>query len=157
MEAKAPAGAIVRIASELPPGRAIDIACGTGRHAIWLHERGWQLTALDRNVEAIAELVRRYPGIEARVADLEQRPVALGCGAYDLAICWLYFQRDLYPVIREAVRPGGIAAMSALLQGRFAADPGELRSSFANWEVLHEAEVEHGPGKRASELIVRRV
>jgi SAM-dependent methyltransferase len=31
----------------LPPGRAVDLACGEGRNAIWLARRGWQVTAVD--------------------------------------------------------------------------------------------------------------
>jgi SAM-dependent methyltransferase len=157
VEAKAPAPSLVRALTGLPPGRAIDIACGTGRHSIWLHERGWQVVAVDRNAEAIGDLTREYPEIDSRVLDLEQSPPPLEPAAYDLVICWLYFQRDLYPLIRDAVRPGGLAAISALLQGRFAAGPGELLSYFPRWEILHQAETEHGPEKRATELIVRRV
>ena len=33
--------------ADLPPGRALDLACGEGRNAIWLAQRGWQVTALD--------------------------------------------------------------------------------------------------------------
>jgi SAM-dependent methyltransferase len=33
--------------SELPPGRALDVACGEGRNALWLAGRGWQVTAVD--------------------------------------------------------------------------------------------------------------
>jgi SAM-dependent methyltransferase len=33
--------------ADLPPGRALDLACGEGRNAIWLARRGWQVTALD--------------------------------------------------------------------------------------------------------------
>src|SRR5262249_51809762 len=33
--------------SELPTGRALDLACGEGRNAIWLAQRGWQVTAVD--------------------------------------------------------------------------------------------------------------
>ncbi len=32
---------------ELPPGRALDVACGEGRNAVWLAERAWEVTALD--------------------------------------------------------------------------------------------------------------
>ena len=59
-------------------------------------------------------------------------------------------------MIRQGLRPGGIAALSVLLQGRFAANPGELRNCFSDWTLLHEAETEHSPGKRACELIVQR-
>src|ERR1700712_1041252 len=31
----------------LPPGRALDLACGEGRNALWLADRGWQVTAVD--------------------------------------------------------------------------------------------------------------
>jgi SAM-dependent methyltransferase len=33
--------------ADLPPGRAVDLACGEGRNAIWLASRGWQVTAVD--------------------------------------------------------------------------------------------------------------
>ena len=146
-----PTGEVKRAALLLPPGRALDLACGTGRHAIWLHENGWRVTAVDRNVEAIAQIRAHYPAIDARAIDLELSPFPAREDACDLVICWLYFQRDLYPKIRQSIRPGGIAAVSALLQGRFAAKPGELGAWFPGWTILHEAESE-----RTCELIVRR-
>jgi SAM-dependent methyltransferase len=33
--------------ADLPPGRAIDVACGEGRNALWLAGRGWHVTAVD--------------------------------------------------------------------------------------------------------------
>ena len=39
--------------TDLPPGRALDLACGEGRNARWLAERGWQVTALDFSPVAI--------------------------------------------------------------------------------------------------------
>ena len=69
-----PTGEVKRAASLLPPGKALDLACGTGRHAIWLHEQGWQVTAVDRDGEAIARLRAGYPSMDARVCDLELSP-----------------------------------------------------------------------------------
>ena len=40
--------------ADLPPGRALDLACGEGRNAIWLAARGWQVTALDFSAVGIA-------------------------------------------------------------------------------------------------------
>jgi SAM-dependent methyltransferase len=150
-----PTAAVKRASALLPPGRALDLACGAGRHAIWLHEQGWHVTAVDRDVEAIAGLRAGYPLIDARVLDLELSQFQIADSSYDLIVCWLYFQPDLYPLIRSGLRPGGIAALCALLQGRFAAKPGELRSYFPDWTILHEAETEHSPGKRACELTVQ--
>lgn len=148
-EVKPPAEPVIRAASLLIPGRALDLACGSGRHAIWLQQQEWKVTAVDRDVDAIEQLRRDYPAIDARIIDLEEHP-SLKPAAYDLVVCWLYHQRDLYPRIRAAVRPGGIAALSALLQGRFAAERGELRSYFPAWSILHEMENE-----RSTELVVR--
>src|SRR5580692_10932192 len=95
-----PTGEVKLAASLLRPGRALDLACGAGRHAIWLYENGWQVTAVDRDAEAIARLRADYPAIDARVIDLELFPFPIATGGYDLVVCWLYFQRDLYPIIR---------------------------------------------------------
>jgi SAM-dependent methyltransferase len=43
----------------LPPGRALDVGCGTGRDAVYLAQRGWQVTAVDVADAAIARARRR--------------------------------------------------------------------------------------------------
>jgi SAM-dependent methyltransferase len=137
--AKEPAPAVIEAARRLGPGLALDIACGAGRHAIWLHQKGWQVTAVDRDEAAIAELQQTFPQIDSRVVDLEQSPFRITPAGFDLIVCWLYLQRDLYPAIATGLRPGGMAALSVLLKGRFAAQPGELESHFPGWQILHQA------------------
>lgn len=44
---------VEQIAADLPPGRAIDLAAGEGRNALWLAERGWTATAIDFSPVAI--------------------------------------------------------------------------------------------------------
>ena len=39
--------ALVAEVSDLRPGRALDVGCGEGADAIWLAQRGWQVTAID--------------------------------------------------------------------------------------------------------------
>lgn len=139
MEVKPPAEPVVRAATLLTPARALDLACGSGRHAIWLHQHGWQVTAVDHNAEAIRQLRLAYPEIDSRVVDLEANSAILTPTTYDLIVCWLYHQSDLYPRMRAAMRPGGTVVLSALLDGRFAAQPAELRAHFAGWTILHDA------------------
>src|SRR5438445_13239822 len=52
---------ITSFASRLAPGRALDVASGTGRHAIWLAEHGWQVTAVDYSRIAV-EISRQRCG-----------------------------------------------------------------------------------------------
>jgi SAM-dependent methyltransferase len=113
-----------------------------GRNAVWLHDHGWKVTAVDRSGEAVGQLRELRPGVDARVVDLEVDASVLQPDSYDLVVCWLYHQRDLYPRIRAAVRQGGLAILCALMQGRFAAESGELRSHFEGWTVLQAEETE---------------
>jgi hypothetical protein len=44
---------LVDVASDLLPGRALDLGCGEGGDAIWLAQRGWQVTAMDISTIAV--------------------------------------------------------------------------------------------------------
>jgi SAM-dependent methyltransferase len=55
--------------SDLPPGRALDLACGEGRNARWLAERGWQVTAMDFSPVAIEKGRRLTDEVDWRVGD----------------------------------------------------------------------------------------
>jgi SAM-dependent methyltransferase len=84
---------LVAEASGLAPGRALDLACGEGRNAIWLAELGWQVTAVDFSEVAISKARERAARDGADVdficADLlDYGPEP---GAYDLVLV-LYLQ-----------------------------------------------------------------
>ena len=58
---------LVAKSSDLSPGRALDVACGEGRNAVWLAEQGWQVTGVDFS-EVALEKARRLAelrGVEA--------------------------------------------------------------------------------------------
>ncbi len=133
----------------LRPGRALDLACGTGRDARWLAAGGWQVVALDRDAAAIASL-QGLPGIDARVMDLEREPIA-PLGQFDFIVVWRYHQPSLFDPIRRQLRPGGGLALSAKLTGRFAASLGDLQAPFCDWTVVHAAEA-----NGFAELLVHR-
>ena len=65
---------VVEQVSPLPPTTAIDLACGEGRNAIWLAERGWAVTGVDFSRVALAKAARlaehRDVGIDLVHADL---------------------------------------------------------------------------------------
>jgi SAM-dependent methyltransferase len=104
----------------LAPGRALDLACGEGRNAVWLAERGWRVTGVDFSDVALAKAadLAASRGVEVDwvVADvLEYEPEPR---AYDL-VAVLYLQlphAELLPAVREAVNavaPGGTLVVLA--------------------------------------------
>ncbi|MDT3443370.1 class I SAM-dependent methyltransferase [Pseudofrankia sp. BMG5.37] len=64
--------------ADLPPGRALDVACGEGRNAIWLASRGWHATGLDFSDAAIdrARRLATEAGVAERAAFLVADVVA---------------------------------------------------------------------------------
>jgi SAM-dependent methyltransferase len=157
-----PAPLLVQVADLLPPGRALDLACGPGRNALYLAQLHWQVTAVDSSAVAIAHLRRHAPTIDSRLADLELGQFTIEPGAYDLICDFYYLQRDLFGAIREGVRPGGAftGAVHLFEEGRsrrFSLHPGELRSEFAGWKILYYSEAsEPGRTRSSASIIARR-
>jgi trans-aconitate methyltransferase len=46
---------LIDLAAEMPPGKALDLGCGSGQNAVWLAQRGWVVTAVDSSPDAIEE------------------------------------------------------------------------------------------------------
>jgi SAM-dependent methyltransferase len=55
---------VADVLGHLPPGRAVDLAAGEGRHALWLASRGWRVTAVDFSEVGLAR-GQAQPGAEA--------------------------------------------------------------------------------------------
>lgn len=111
------------VVTPLRPGRARDVACGDGRHAIWLAGLGWSVDAVDfsavaieRGRQAVADLGALPGSIRWSVADVTtDRPEP---GASDLVIlAYLQLPPDLARAAltrsAEAVAPGGRLLMVA--------------------------------------------
>ena len=116
-------GALTDALAGLPPGKALDLAAGSGRHSRWLAERGWDVTAIDIVVEQV-------PGVQYIRADLEYHEYRIAPGAWDLIVCWLYWQPDLLPEIAAGLRSCGIAALAGKTTGQFATSLDRYREAF---------------------------
>ena len=94
---------------QIEPGRALDIATGKGRNAIFLAERGFEVVAIDISPMALAEARKHADGkglsISWQQADLEK--IELPENAYDLMLNFNYLQRTLVPQLKAALKPGG--------------------------------------------------
>ena len=110
-----PNGTLVREVADLAPGRALDVGAGEGADALWLAERGWEVTASDISGNALArvgaEAERRGLAVRSLRADAND-PAAFGTGTYDLvSLQYGSFlrtpdQRGLRNLL-DAVAPGG--------------------------------------------------
>jgi SAM-dependent methyltransferase len=161
---------VTEFASKWPPGRALDIACGAGRHALWLAEHGWKVTAVDSSSAAIDILQKRAADrgvpVHSVRGDLESHEFVIEPAAYDLIVVVNYLQRDLFPSIRGGVRPGGaVIAVIAMIDDdpnirpmnpKYLLSPGELRAQFKGWKLIHEFEGKPSgdPTRRATSEIV---
>jgi tellurite methyltransferase len=162
---------ITKIASNLKPGRALDVACGPGRHAIWLAERGWAVTGVDSSRVAIEILLEkantRGVTIDSITADLEKHEFEIDPESYDLIVVCNYLQRDLFPAIRSGIRKGGLViAIIAMvdddpqvrpMNSAYLLNPGELRAQFSGWNLILDFEgKEAGTSSRATAQIAAR-
>ena len=155
------------------PGRALDVACGVGRHAIYLAQHDWHVMAVDSSRAGIEILQQRAReagvAVLTRVADLESGEFHIEPASYDLICVFYYLQRDLFPPIRAGVKSGGtVVAAIHLNDGKqdakpgnpaFLLEPGELKQLFADWEITYYREGESDEGGHHHDtayLIARR-
>jgi SAM-dependent methyltransferase len=98
----------------LAPGRALDLACGAGRNAVWLAEQGWTVTGADFSDVALenARGLAAERGVEVEWLQADLLDWAPPARAYDL-VAVLYLQlpagerRTVLARAAEAVAPGG--------------------------------------------------
>ena len=144
----------------LTGGRALDVACGRGRHTLWLLRQGYQVDAVDISYEGLQQLAAllEAEGLADRArliqADLAVwRPPA---ASYDLILVTRYLNRELIASFWDAVRPGGMvlyrtfhtdwARIHSDFQRGFLLQPGEFTTLFADWEWLAYEERRLPPG-----------
>lgn len=108
------------ILDELTAGAALDAACGTGRFASYLVERGHQVIGVDSSPDMLDVARRRLPTAEFLVGDVEDLPVA--DDSVDVVTCGLALLhlRSLGPAMSEfarVLRPGGHLVISDVSPG----------------------------------------
>ena len=164
-----PAKLVRQTAERLRPGKALDLACGAGRHALWLAARGWEVTAIDGAAAAI-DILRERARVQAvalttQVADLQDPAFSLAEAQWELVLICYYLQRNLMERAKRAVRPEGVlvAVVHTTEGGEEPTEsrlrPGELIRVFEGWEILHqyEGKPEDPAHKRAvAEVVARR-
>ena len=152
------------------PGLALDVAGGVGRHSLWLAQRGWRVKLLDisevgiKQAEENAKSTGTAALISLEVCDLNLRQ-DLGQEQYDLILVFFFLQRELFPALISALKPGGILIYKTYTtqQKNFAGgpshpmfllQPNELLHAFSSMRVLHHRETTQQKG--VAELVARK-
>jgi SAM-dependent methyltransferase len=153
--------ALVRLAN-LAPGTALDLAAGSGRHALELARRGWRVSAWDVSPVGLARLAEAAAAarlaIETRAVDLTAGPLPAGC--FDLVVVVDFLDRPLFARLRELVPVGGHAIVCTYTVDRpgehpalaYCLERGELARGLPGFAPLHHEE----SGGRAGLIAARR-
>src|SRR5579859_1687683 len=160
--------------SKKDPGSALDVAGGVGRHAIWLAQRGFRVKLVDisevgidlakKNAELALPTTGRDTLITTEIVDLNSAR-DMGREEYDLVLVFYYLQRELFPALISALKPGGILIYKTYTTGQrrfsggpshpmFLLEPNELLRAFGSLRVLHYHETMTEKG--VAELVAER-
>lgn len=97
--------------------RVLDLACGQGRHSRWLMRQGHQVTAVDRDAQALAGLAELGPWVRILQADLENGPWPLEGREFEAVVVTNYLWRPLWPRILASLAPGGLLVYETFADG----------------------------------------
>ena len=148
----------------LPKGAVLDLAMGEGRNGVFLATKGFDVTGVDISKEGLkkakALAAQRSVTLTTIVADLEEYTITPN--TFDVIICTYYLQRNLFPKIAAALKPGGMALVETYTMDhrqyrpRFNPDyllePNELMTMLPGLRVLRYQEVDSGQAAFASIL-----
>jgi SAM-dependent methyltransferase len=145
----APSEFLIAETEALPPGRALDVACGAGRNAVWLARRGWAVTGVDFSDVALraARELAASAGVEVEWIEADAVTWIPPRGAYDL-VTVMYLQlpaaerRAALGHAAAAVAPGG----TLLVVGH------DLLNLTEGWGGPTQAEVLFTPDDVVSEI-----
>lgn len=151
------------------PGKALDVACGRGRHLEAMFARGWRVFGIDRNGEALEQALQRVPRANLVNWDVERDglPATLG-SEFDLVVTTFFLFRPLVSAFFSVVRPGGhwfletFHARNHTEKGHprrrnFCLGPGEAGrlANSVGFEVVWANEGEHG-GIWTTQMLAQR-
>ena len=136
--------------------RALDLACGMGQNGLWLASQGYVVDLLD--VSRVALLRAHAEATKRGLRDINLYPVDLDLhelpqNYYEVVSVFRYLKRDLFPALRQTIRPGGrilyetfnrqYLQLVPAFNPAYLLEIGELLGYFADWQILTYAEDSH--------------
>lgn len=153
-----------------PPGLALDAAAGVCIHGLYLVERGWHVIGLDISEVGLRlareQAVARQVRLETAVFDL--KTPWLPANSFDVILNFRFLERGTFSVYRQALKPGGWLLFETFVRPErdvadpsYFLDPGELAAAFADFEIIHSAQMEiegqcSGKMKMVEQIVARK-
>jgi len=157
----------------LPKGKALDIASGEGRNAVFLAQNGFEVDAVDISEKGLkkAQKFAREKGVKINtfLVDLDRHPI--GKERYDLIADFYFLRRRLIPRIKKGLKKGGKVIFETYLlehrklgtggpkQAKYFLKPNELLRLFKDFGILFYREGifrEGGKRKAVASLIAEK-
>jgi tellurite methyltransferase len=136
--------------------RALDVACGVGQNGLWLSAQGYLVDMVDVSRIALLRAQEVMTEREIRSVNLYQADLdtyEFPAETYHLVCVFRYLKRDMFPHLRQCVRPGGRIFYETFNRGyldivpgfnpAFLLEVGELAGYFADWKILHNINSRH--------------
>lgn len=158
------------VADVLPAGRALDVATGAGRNALFLADRGYEVDAVDVSEEALAiardRATERSLDVDWTRADLREHEFP--AAAYDVVSVSFYHALGRLPDIKEALAPDGMLVYEHHLRSAAPVErgPGGDRYRFRSNDLLracldltvlhYEEKTRTGDGRAAVATLLAR-
>jgi tellurite methyltransferase len=166
---KDPAAFLVEQVSKLPKGRALDIATGEGRNAVYLAKKGFQVEGVDISRVGLrkAKRLAAENGVKIQTTNADLNKYKIKPDTYSVILNFYYLQRNLFPQIKAGLKKGGVVVFethtmehlknpgASSWERDYLLEPGELKKAFSDFEILHYSETNDGKNAIAS-LVARK-
>jgi 2-polyprenyl-3-methyl-5-hydroxy-6-metoxy-1,4-benzoquinol methylase len=166
---KSPAEFLVKVIDQLPKGRALDIATGEGRNAVYLAKKDFNVEGVDISNVGLrkAQKLAAENKVKIRTINADLNKYKIKPVTYEVILNFYYLQRSLIPQIKNGLKKGGVVVFETHttehLKNKGGADwskdfllaPGELKEAFSGFEILHYSESNDGVNAVAS-LVARK-
>jgi tellurite methyltransferase len=160
-----PSPFLVALADLLPRrGRALDVAGGSGRNALWLLRHGLQVTIADISDVALQRAAAAAEGLRTVEVDLESEP--LPEGPWEVIVCSHFLQRPLFSQFPALLAPGGFLVVAHPTVVNLQKHPrpgreyllaeGELHALVKGLEVVRFEEGWVESGRHEARLVARK-
>jgi tellurite methyltransferase len=166
---KDPSPFLIENSEKIPKGKVLDIAVGEGRHAVYLAKRGYQVEGVDISVQGLrkAKKLAAENGVTIQTVNADLNRYKIRPNTYSGIVNFFYLQRNLFPQIKLGLKKGGVIVFQAhtvdqmkiatatALEKEYLLEPGELKKTFSDFEILHYSETNDGKNALAS-LVARK-